>query len=645
MKSIYLFFVLLCFTTAVFSQTLFTYGNNPVDKQEFLRAYNKNKTPVTDKEKSLREYLDLYSKFKLKVRAALDMQLDTLQQLRYDLQNFRSQVDETYMNNDNALNQLVDEAFGRSQKDVHVLHFYTGIDDKMSPADTLNANKAMKELVQKLKGGASDFEELVKDISKNYAPVKQSDLGFITVFAVPYEYENIIYGLKPGETSNPYRSKNGLHVFRVVEERKSVGRWKIAQILLAFPPGDRAQYLTLLQKRADSIYTVLQQGGDFGNMAKEFSDDKLSYMGGGEIPEFGSGKYEYSFEKEVFKLSKDGEVSHPFISPYGIHIVKRLGQTTTPSIKDANYSYELKQKILQDSRINTSREKFVKEILGRIGFKKNTQIKDAELFHYVDSAVHTDFDFALKKYPINDKILFSFSKSNVKGIDWLNFVRNYKNNSELYKGENNAGLLDKFISVSAMEYYKKHLEEYNEDFRYQMEEFREGNILFEIMEKRVWGSAANDSLGLVKQYNEHKSNYLWSPSASVILFNCSNINTANETIAALRNGKGWKKIVEDSKTAVQADSGRYEISQLPLSGDLKVEAGTISSPVVNSADGTSSFLKIVSVYPGNLQRSFEEARGLVINDYQNILEEKWILELKKKYPIKVNEAVFQSLLK
>jgi peptidyl-prolyl cis-trans isomerase SurA len=196
-----------------------------------------------------------------------------------------------------------------------------------------------------------------------------------------------------------------------------------------------------------------------------------------------------------------------------------------------------------------------------------------------------------------------------------------------------------------MEYYKKHLEEYNTDFRYQMEEFRDGNILFEIMERNVWGNASSDSAGLVRQYNENKGKYLWAASAGVILFNCSNKKTAEEALAALKAGKDWKKIVVDGNNNIQADSGRYEISQLPLAAGVTAAPGLITEPTVNNMDGTSSFIKVVKLYDANLQRSFEEARGLVINDYQNILEENWVNELKKKYPVKVNETVFQSLLK
>ncbi len=647
MKRFYLLLSFICCASALFSQTLFTYGDASVDKEEFLRAYNKNKTPVTDKEKALREYLDLYIKFKLKVKAARDLHLDTLQQLQADLQSFRSQVDESYMNDDKALNELVNEAFTRSQKDIHVVHFYTGIDDKMSADDTARAYKAMKELQDKLKEDGSGYEELALDISKKYGiTIKAGDIGFITVFSVPYEYENIIYTLKPGEAGKPYRTKNSLHLFKVVEERKSVGKWKIAQILLAFPPGDQSLYMKSYEQKADSIYTALQNGADFSAMAALFSNDKLTYMTGGEMPEFGTGKFEPAFEKEVFKSTKEGTISRPFASQYGLHIVKVLKQTPTPTEKtDPNYIYELKQKVQQDPRITGAKEKFEKEILTQIGYKRNAGVKDAELFRYADSIPANQPDAKPKKFPINDKVVFSFTKSSVKGSNWLSFIHDYKNNPELYKGESNAILLEKFNSSSALEYYKKHLEEYNADFRHQMEEFKDGNVLFEIMERNVWGNAANDSIGLLKHYNENSGNYRWGPSASVIIFNCNNKVTAAEAITALKKGKPWKQIAADGNNTIQADSGRYELSQLPLPVGTKAAEGLITEPTANNTDGVVGFIEILKIYEGNQQRTFTEARGLVINDYQNVLEERWITDLKKKYPVKVNETVFQSLLK
>ena len=647
MKIFVVLFAFVCSCTSLFAQTLFTYGTNAVDREEFLRAYNKNKTAVADKEQALREYLDLYAKFKLKVKAAKEMRLDTLPQILSDLQNFRGQVDESYMNNDNALNELIDEAFDHAQKDLHLFHFFMPLDTRTTSTDSVKIAAGMQYVYNELKSGKNDFNKLASDVAASYGTIKAADIGYITAFTVPYEFEKIVYGLKPGESSKPYQSKKGLHIFKLLDERANPGKWKVAQILFAIPPGgDPAANTTLVQQRADSIYLKLKDGADFATLAKQYSDDKITYLSGGEMPEFTSGRFEAPFESEVFKLKKDGELSQPFPSSFGFHIVKRMSVRPTPTDKtDATYRYDLKQKILLDSRMGMAKEAFTKTIVKQVAYKRNSLVKNTELFRYADSIVANPPSLETKKFPISNKVIYSSSKSNITGNEWLAFVRDYKMNPELYKAETNEALLEKFVSVKSMEYYRKHLEDYSPEFRFQMEEFKEGNLLFEIMERKVWSNAANDIAGLKKYYNEHKSKYLWAASADMLIFSCSGKKSAESSVAALNMGKDWKKIAEESSNTVQSDSGRYELVQIALPATVTPKDGLITPIIENPTDGTAGFIKILKLHNAGDQRTFEEAKGLVINDYQNILEEKWIAELKKKYPVKVDEKVFQSLLK
>lgn len=643
MKKIYLSFFLALVSTSIFSQVLFTFGNTPVTKDEFLRAYNKNKVPTEDKEKAIREYLDLYTKFKLKVKAAKDLRLDTLETLKSDLASFRNQIQDSYMTDDKGMASLVDEAFERSQKDLHVVHYFVGIDSRAG--DSSLVLKAINEIYVQLQAGKNNYAEIAKDATNKYTPVNFDDLGFITAFTVPYQFENVIYGLKPGASTKPYRTKSGYHIFKLVEERKSIGRWKVAQILLAFPPGASSEQERIVKTNADELYNELAKGADFSEMAKKHSEDKLTYLTGGEMPEFGSGKYEASFENEVLKLKKDGDLSRPFSSPFGYHILKRISQTPTSTSKnDASYMYELKQKVMQNERANTARDIFVKTVVKQLGYKKSAAVKDADLFRYADSMNANTTIATIQKSPISSKIIFSFNNSPIKGSDWLNFVKDYKS-SELYKNETGKDLLNKYIEIAALEIYKKHLEEYNPEFNYQLQEFKEGNMLFEIMERNVWSSAAADSVGLLNQYNKNKTKYLWPESANAIVFSCNNKVTAEEAATALKKGKHWKDITDSSYGKIQSDSGRYELAQIPIASGVSIKEGLISEPLVNITDGSASFVKVLKLYPANQQRSFDEARGLVINDYQMALEEKWIEALKKKYPVKVNEQVLMSMYK
>ncbi len=646
MKKICLLFAFTGITCLAFSQTLFTYGNTAVDKGEFIRAYNKNKTVVPDKEKALREYLDLYIKFKLKVKAALELKLDTMPQLLYDAQSFRSQIIDSYLNNQKAADNLLAEAFTRSQKDLHCLHFFVPADVSMLPEDTMKAFKAISGIYTQLNAGKTDYPSIIA--AEAEAKAKQSDLGFITVFTLPYEYENIIYNLKMGQTSKPYRSKNGWHLFKLTGDRPAVGKWKVAQILISIPPDASETDKLVYQKKADSVYAIVIKGVDFGKMVRQVSDDKVTLANYGEIPEFGSGKFEMAFEDEIFKLKKDGDITKPFLTPYGYHIVKRISQSAISSDKnDLSLQFDLKQKIQQDSRVNIAKELFTSEVFKQVDYKKLSAVSDADLFRYADSVIanpNAETTNAVK-FPISSKPICSFAKTKLTGKDWLEFVRSYKGGGELYRGETNAALLDIFISGKVVDYYKEHLEDYNTDFRYQMEEFRDGNMLFEIMEKNIWGKASNDTAALKKLYAENKNKYLWAASVDIVLFNCVNKPIAEEARAALKKGTDWKKIMDESNNNIQADSGRFETAQLPIVFDAKTPVGTITEATVSNIDNNSSFIKFIRYYNAGLQRNFDESKGLVINDYQNLLEDKWIADLKNKYPIKVNEPVFQSLLK
>ncbi len=643
MKQVFLVGILVAATFASKSQTLFTYGNNVVTKDEFLRAYNKNKQTTSNKEQALREYLELYTNFKLKVKAASEKRFDTLDHIKADVASFRLQVQDNYLSDEKALNELYNEAFNRSQRDLHVVHFSVPVLAGTATADTGKALQAINKISTALQSGKTNYQQIAEE-TNNITASKYADIGFITAFTLPYNYENIIYNLKPGQFSKPYRSKNAWHIFKLVEERQAAGKWKVAQILFSVPPGADENSKQLMVQKADSLYRALKSGADFSAAAQQFSDDKLTYQGGGELPEFGTGKFDQAFEKEVFKLNNDGDITQPFVTPYGIHIVKRLSHTKVSADKnDVATAFEIKQKIQKDSRIEAARNRFAKQIMAKTALKKLSVVKDTDLFRYADSALaNPDM---VSAFPINKKPILQFKNKTVNASDWLLFVVKYKGNPESYKGENNAALWERYTTFAAVEYYKEHMEDYNNDFRFQMREFEEGNMLFEVMEKNIWGKASEDSAGLLKYYTANKTKYKWGPSADVLIFNCGNAATADAAFMAIKKGTDWRNIAEEYTATLQVDSGRYELNQIIGTDFVQSPTGNSYSPLVKNADGTAAFVKYLNIYPGNEQREFEEAKGLVINDYQFVLEELWLKELRKKYPVKLNEPVLQSLLK
>ncbi len=647
MKQFFILCAIALGSSNSFGQALFTYGNSQVSKQEFLRAYNKNKPVVTDKEKSIRDYIELYSNFKLKVKAAEELRMDTIAQIKYDVQNFREQVTENYLGDEKGIQALVDEAAARAAKDVHVLLFSIPVAANAAPADTLKAFAAAKEMYAALQKGNEDYAAIVTDITAKYLPAKYADAGFITAFSLPYELENIVYSTKQGNSSAPYRSTKGWYIFKVAAQRPDAGKWKIAQVLFAYPPNADYTAKLAIKAKADSVYNLLQKGLPFADAAKQYSDDRITYLTEGELPEFTTGKFDPLFETVVFKLKVINALTVPFETSYGYHIVKKLAQMPIPAdASDATYQFDIKQKVMQDARINIIKEKFAKDIFIKTGFKKNNAVSDADIYRYADTLMKNPSIENTNAQPISKKTIISFKDGSIiKGDEWLKFVRELKSNQEQNKGENNKKLWEKFSTETVLNYYKKNLEMYNNDFKFQMQEFKEGNMLFEIMEKNVWGKAGADNVPLKGYYNDHKANYKWAASADVIIFNCSNETAAAKTLALLKQNKTPLFIIDSSNAEVQFDSGRYELIQIADKNFSANNAVPFYSSIIKNTDGTAIVIKYLKLYPAGDQRTFEEARGLIINDYQNVLEQKWITSLKLKYPVKINEAVVKELIR
>ena len=261
---------------------------------------------------------------------------------------------------------------------------------------------------------------------------------------------------------------------------------------------------------------------------------------------------------------------------------------------------------------------------------------------YADSAAYAKDNF---KCPLAKEVIFYIAGTPVKTNEWLSFAKDYKLNKNLYKGESNKELFEKFVNETATAYYRKHLEEYNADFKYQLQEFKEGNLFYEIMGKKVWNKSSNDPSALKEYYNSNKDHFLWVESADVILINARSYAYADYAAENMKSGQYWKNIAEESEGMIQGDSSRYEISQLPINQGTRLVEGAITSIIKNDADNSASFVKVIKIYPARLQRNFDEAKSLVINEYQKKLEESWMSELVKKYPVRVNNAVLQSLLK
>ena len=641
MKHAALIFFLLILSKSFFGQTLVRYGNHSITREEFVTAFHKNNARTKATDQAFREYLNLYIRYRLKVQAAYDMKMDTLPGQITELQNFKSQIVDQYMNDESSLNQMTKEAFVRSQHDLRISYIFVAAAKNASPADTVRAWKKIQDAYGTLKSG-KDFNETALKFSEDpYVKNNQGDLNFITVFDLPYAMETVAYQVPVGKYSPVFRTEGGYIILKKAAERKGEGRIRIAQILVAFPyqADDAAKKETAI--RADSIWRSIKAGADFGELARKFSGDNLSYQLGGVLPEFGIGKYEQGFEITAFNLKKDGDISLPYKSAFGYHIIKRIKRIPVPAVEDQKTLDELKEKIKADPRVAVSKKRMLQTILKQTEFKEGLPAGN-HLWDYTDSLMQNKKP-ALDAGITDQSVLFQFREKKYFVGDWINYRKSIKSAPNLTNGKTNSEILDGYRQIVAFEYYKQHLEKYNPAFAAQVAEFRDGNLLFEIMQRQIWNRASADSAGLKTYFESHAANYWWKPGAEAIIFNAANGAAAEKLKQSLaKNMRNWRMTVDSFGGQIQADSGRFELSQLP--GHARAEAGVFTAEVTNP-DRSVQFAYIIREYTATSPRTFEEARGLVINDYQNGLENKWIEELKKKYPVTINETVFKSLPK
>lgn len=639
-------FIAAGMTFSASSQTLFTYGKYSADAQDFLRAYNKNNAQASkSKTQSIKDYLDLYINSRLKIQEAYDRRYDTLPQIKSEVETLRAQIIENYMSDPDAITRLSKEAFQRSQKDIHVAHIFISFKNNVGMIDTAAASKKLNDILARLKKG-EDFLKVAEQLSDEpSAKSNKGDIGFVTVFTLPYPIENIVYITAPGTYSKPFTSKIGYHIFKNLGERKAIGKIKAQQILIAFPADADEATKKRAATLADSLYRRIMAGDDFGKLASQFSSDYISAATGGNIPDISIGQYDPAFEKLVWSLPKDGAVSKPFLTSHGYHIIRRVSRK--PVVANPNDKVnldDLKQKIMADDRWKTARDFIYARVEKKPGLQK-LNYNDAALWAFSDSLLER-VPAGIGRHIDQQTPLFMMGDSAIRVWQWIAFAQTNRYKVDRSGLKPYPDIMDDFKKAVMYDYYRSHLEDYSDEFRVQMNEFRDGNMFFEIMQQEIWNRTQSDSQALWTLYKRNRTKYNWKPSADAVVFFCSDAATAKTLRDKLaKNPSSWKRATEPMGEKVVADSARYEWEQIPGLGKAVPAVGMVTASTTNQGDNTYSFAYISKLYPQPAGRSYDEAKGLVMNDYQDALEKKWIEDLRQKYPVVVDQKVLASISK
>lgn len=628
--------------------TLFTFGDHLVKLSEFDYVYRKNN--VTDdnaySKQSLEEYLELYINFRLKVKEAESLGMDTVKAIRDELKGYREQLAKSYMQDKEVSEKLLLEAYERMKQEVRASHILIKVAGEGLPADTLKAYKQAVDIRKRVLKG-EDFTTLAKEFSADPS-VKDNggDIGYFTVLQTVYPFETAAYTTEVGKISEPVRTKFGYHLVKVLDRRPAQGRINVAHILVKIPDNATPDQLEAAKKKSAEVMQQVKTGVPFDELARKYSDDKLSAGKGGVLPEFSTGKMVAEFEKAAFALQKDGDVSEPVKTDYGYHIIKRISKPGIQTYDEAKA--DLKKRVERDSRSTMATHVLVDRIKKEYNFKEFPKNKDA-FFKTVEEQLAAP-KIEIANSATYTKPLFELAGKAYAEADFAAFLANqqakkreglpYKIYSDLY---------DKFVEKITLDYQDGQLEGKYPEFKMLMQEYRDGTLLFALTDQKVWSKALQDTTGLKEFHEKNKNNYMWDERLNAVIYNARDAKTAKATRKLVTKGKMTPQAILDkinakdsTKSLLTMQEGIFEKGQQNLIDQTPWVEGVSAN--TTGLDNSVTFVHVKKVIPPT-PKSLEEARGFIVSDYQEYLEKEWIRSLREKYPVWVDTNAFNTLIK
>jgi len=636
-------FPVLCQAQDLSMKILMNVAGNDIHAGEFIRMYNKSREP--GKTLDAASYLKQFTEFKLKVADALSEGIDTSRSFRNELNGYRNQLAENYLTDTEVKETLLRKAYQRSLTEINAWHILIALPGEAAPADNLKAWEKANETRERIIKG-EPFESVARGVSDDKSvKINGGNLGYFSAFQMIMPFEDAAYSLKKGVISMPIRTPFGYHIIKVVDQRPAKGRIKVAHIMKAVSPESDEKTAKKAEIEIDSIYKLLLGGAPFSDLARKCSDHKESAIKGGELDWFGTGEIIRDFSEAAFAISDTGTYSKPVRTLYGWHIIKLLSRKT-PGTFEESRSF-LESKVNQSYLYSLSKKSFVDKLKKEYHFRIN---QDA-LTWFV---THTDTLIiqGLKSYdqsaiPAGD--IYTFANQHFTSDEFKNYIQ--KRGSMVITKDSSVfinQLLQTRISDHLISYENSVLENKYPEFRYLMNEFHDGMLLFEISGRKVWNRVSNDSIGLHKYYQEHKNSWLSKRGIDAKIYTLKSTDGQFELTSAFNKYSGkrnadellQKKFNKTNDTLLLIKDGRW------LKGD-NLDIDNIEwkvGPHSFRKDGFPSVIVIKELLEPS-PKSYKEVQAVVMTGYQDFLESEWIGQLNKKYSVKIDNLVLEEVMR
>ncbi len=624
--SFFFAFILYLYGFSQDNETLITIDDTKISKAEFERIYQKNNSNLYNESdiKTPKEYLDLFINFKLKVIEAEDLKMDTSAAFINELNGYRKELAAPYLTDVKYDEKLVHDLYNRMTKTINASHLLLKLDANATQKQEQEVLNRIKKIRQEIIDG-ENFEDAAYKYSEDpSAKQNKGVIGYFTAFQMVTPFENAAYSTPVGEVSQPIRTQYGYHLIKVNDVAENKGEIHVAHIMKTFPPNMTPEIKKKLKVEIDSIYQELQNGADFAELAKTKSDDKSSAEQGGVQPWFSVGKMIPEFAVPAFALEKDGDYTKPIETPYGYHIIKRLALRPIPSFEESKKDIE--DRIKRDpERAENSKIAFVEKLKKEYGFSENR-----------------DGIMKMKDLNIeNGPFIFNFILFTIGGKEFdLNEFTKYLQSKKITSGSYSSNY-DKWVEDEITQLEDSKLEDKYPEFRYMMQEYHDGILLFNISEEKIWNFASEDSVGLEAFYEKNKNNHLWGERFKGYIVTCTNEETRDKADSYFAEDMPIEEITDRINKDGNNDSITIEEGAWEKGGNPVVDYYIWNQPEPKNFNSELTFVRGDMIPPES--KTLGEARGLYVSDYQEYLEDNWIKELRKKHKITVNKKLLKTI--
>lgn len=609
MKRIFLLGAMLCslYSAAQIKETpLIKIGDQTVSAEEFEFIYNKN-NKAAQNPISKPEYLDLFINYKLKVAEAKALKLDTAAQYLSDCQDFYGELAQPFLMDTVSQQEAKDVIVKRMAEEIDASHILVRLDENPTTADTLAAYQRIDSARTKVLNGEKFMKVALQYSDDPSAQINYGRLGYFSTLQMVEPFEEAAYATKKGEVSQIFRTSYGYHFLMVHDRRHRLDDVRVAHIMKMFTRNTTAQQRAKMRATMDSIKTALDNGADFGELAKRCSDEKQTADMGGELPWVSLGLLSSNikeFARQCDALKNDGDISDVFETEYGYHIVRRLERRNGYDVERAKESVEMAMMSGRcgPSLLHAGIYSLAKKLMMQHNFKWNKGVRDEVTGIFMNES--NDGVRTLKLKNITQP-LATFDTTKVWASD--EYV------ARIWDTRNSPNENFRNIAASAMlSNLSRNLEYDNADFKYTVQEYRDGLLVFEINMKYIWDKNTNDSTLLAKLLAENPSRYAKGGTFDGTIYYCKDEKTANQvrTIAE-KNPKKASKIADRVVVGKQEQGGKYDDYIWPnIESKYVVAVGT-------KTDGKPM--------------TYSEAHNQLLSDYQQRLEMEYAEKLREKY--------------